>query len=345
MLSFLNDYSEGAAQPVLDALVRTNFDQTCGYGLDPHCENARALIRSAVGSESANVHFLVGGTQVNTTLIAAALRPHQGAVAAETGHIACHESGAIESTGHKVITLPTDDGKITADQIDALCAAHYADPTAEHQVQPGLVYISLPTETGMLYSREELRRISEVCRKYRMYLYVDGARLGCALTAEGNDVTLPDLAAYADAFTIGGTKNGILFGEALIITDEALNRDFRYILKQRGGMLAKGRLLGIQFEALFTDDLYFALARHANAEAKRIREALSRHGVPFLAVNPTNQTFPILNRTIANALAKEVAFEEWKQIDADTVAVRFCTSWATKPEDVTALIALFDQLL
>lgn len=345
MLSFLNDYSEGAAQPVLDALIRTNFDQTCGYGLDTHCENARTMIRAAVGHENANVHFLVGGTQVNTTLLAAALRPHQGAIAAETGHIACHESGAIESTGHKVLTLPTADGKITAEQIAAFCKAHYDDPTAEHQVQPGLVYISFPTETGKLYSKSELCAISEVCEAYRMFLYIDGARLGCGLTAEGNDVTLFDLAEYADAFTIGGTKNGILFGEALIITDELLNTDFRYILKQRGGMLAKGRLLGIQFEALFTDELYFTLARHANGEAKRIRDALARHGVPFLAENPTNQTFPILSRSVAKALSEEVAFEEWKQIDDDTVAVRFCTSWATKSEDVTKLIALLDRLL
>lgn len=338
MYSFANDYSEGAHERILEALARTNREQTTTYGLDEYSDAARTRIAELLEHPDSAIHFLVGGTQVNTALIAAALRPHQGVLSADTGHINVHESGAIESTGHKVLAIPSTDGKIDAEKAEAAFSSHFNDATAEHMVQPALVYISNPTEIGTIYSREEIRALHDVCRRYRARLYVDGARLGCALTAEQNDVTLKDLAQDCDAFTIGGTKMGALFGEALVINDPSLNADFRYILKQRGAMLAKGRLLGLQFLTLFTDDLYFTLAAHANAQAARLRHGLAAMGVPFLAQSPTNQTFPILPRAARKALDAHFDYAFWQNVDETHDAVRFCTSWATPPEQVDALL-------
>ncbi|MEG1525383.1 MAG: aminotransferase class I/II-fold pyridoxal phosphate-dependent enzyme [Clostridia bacterium] len=344
MYSFSNDYSEGAHERILNALVQTNREQTPGYGLDPYCELARTRIAARLNHPGSAVHFLVGGTQVNATVIAAALKPYQGVVSAVSGHINVHESGAIEATGHKVLPLPSADGKVSADTVDALAQSHFDDATAEHAVQPGMLYISNPTEIGTIYSKTELASLYEVCHRHGMRLYVDGARLGCALTSQNNDLALPDLAQFTDAFTIGGTKMGALFGEALVINDPALNVDFRYHIKQRGGMFAKGRLLGIQFAALFEDDLYFTLAQHANDQAERLREGIRALGYSFLTESPTNQIFPILPKSILAELDKSFIYSFWQPYDETHSVVRFCTSWATDPAQVDALLKTLRSL-
>ncbi len=344
MYTFINDYSEGAHERIMEALMRTNREQTCGYGEDPYCEQARALIRKKLGAEQAGVHFLVGGTQTNTTVIAALLRPYQGVIAATTGHINTHESGAIEATGHKVLTIPTDNGKITAQQVDALITAHYADATAEHTVQPGMVYISNPTEVGTIYSKAELTALKSVCERHGVPLFMDGARLGCALASAKNDLSWQDLPALTDVFYIGGTKMGALFGEAVVFSNRALDKDFRYMIKQRGGMLAKGRLLGLQFAELFRDDLYLELARHADSCADRIKQGIAALGYSFLSDSPTNQVFPIFPKSLIEALAKEFAFEFWQAIDEERDAIRLVTSWATKEEEVDNLLACLARL-
>jgi len=338
MYRFECDYTEGAHPKIIEALATTNLEQTVGYGEDGHCENARRLIREACQAPDMDVHFLVGGTQANTTVIASILRPWQGAVCADTGHIACHETGAIEATGHKVLPIPTADGKITAEQVRALVEAHFADATHEHQVQPGMVYISHPTEGGLLYTRAELEALRAVCDEKGLPLFLDGARLGYGLAADGTDVTLPDLARLCDVFYIGGTKVGALFGEAVCVPDGTLTPDFRYNIKQRGGMLAKGRLLGIQFETLFTDGLYFDISRHAITEAMRLKAALRAAGYSFWNDSPTNQQFPLLSDALCERLAKDFSFSDWGRTDAGRI-VRFATSWATKPEATDALIA------
>lgn len=338
MIRFENDYTEGAHRRILERLLETNEEQTPGYGTDEHCENARTYIRKACGADQADVHFLVGGTQTNTTVIASILRPHQGAIAATTGHIAVHETGAIEATGHKVLTLPSDDGKIQASQIKEMYEAHWNDPTHEHMVQPGLVYISHPTENGTTYRKAELEAISSVCREYGLPLFLDGARLGYGLASKDSDLTLEDIAKLCDVFYIGGTKVGALFGEAVVITNEALKKDFRYMIKQRGGLLAKGRLLGIQFEALFEDGLYFDISRQAVELAIKIRDAFVEKGFPLRYDSTTNQQFPILPDDVIRELGKSYSFSLWEKIDETHSAVRFCTSWATKPQQVEALI-------
>lgn len=338
MIRFECDYAEGAHPKVLELLNKSNLEQTPGYGEDIYCEKARSIIKKLCQSDKAEVHFLVGGTQANTTVIASILRPHQGAVCAETGHINVHETGAIEATGHKVLTLPSTDGKITASQVQQLYDNHWNDATHEHMVQPGLVYISNPTENGTLYTKEELTKLSEVCRKCDLPLYLDGARMGYGLMAEGNDLTLPDIAALCDVFYIGGTKVGALFGEAVVITNTALQKDFRYFIKQHGGMLAKGRLLGIQFTALLEDNLYYEISKHADKLAYKIKDAFKDKGYSFLFDSPTNQQFPIIPNTQLKVLEKKYAFSLWKQMDKDHSAVRFCTSWATKDEDVEQLL-------
>ena len=335
---FLNDYSEGAHESILAALTRTNREQTVGYAEDAYAEEARDRIRAHLHMD-APVHFMTGGTQANLTLIAAALRPHQGVIAAATGHVSLHESGAIEATGHKVLNVASHAGRIAAADAERLVRQHYDDPTHDHMVQPGMIYLSQPTELGTVYSLRELEQLRQVCDKYGMLLYVDGARLGTALVADGADVTLYDLARLTDAFYIGGTKMGALFGEALVISNEAVARDFRYIQKQRGGMFAKGRLLGLQFIELFSNDLYFALARHANGQAKRIAEAFADIGCAFLAPPQTNQVFPIVDKRLVKALEEEFALCWWEGVDEEHDAVRACTSWATDPADVTRFIA------
>ena len=334
---FQSDYNEGAHPAILEALVTTNMEQTPGYGEDTHCRHAAELIREACQAPDADVHFLVGGTQANVTVISSILRPHQGVVCAASGHIHVHETGAVEHGAHKVLALPQHDGKLTAEQVDTLVSAHYADESTEHMVQPGMVYISFPTEFGTLYSRSELLALSHVCHKYDMPLFVDGARLGYGLQSSSCDITLPELATLADVFTIGGTKQGALFGEAVVIVSDRLKKDFRYHIKQNGGMLAKGRLLGIQFEVLFADDLYFRLARRADMQAQRIRQAFADRGIPFLIDSPTNQQFPILDAPSLQRLAPSFGFSLWEKVDDTHTAVRFCTSWATADEAVDTL--------
>ena len=340
MLHFECDYACGAAQPVLRALMETNGDNVCGYGQDEYCQRARQLILQKCQSPEAAVHFVTGGTQANLTVIAAALRPFEGALCADTGHINVHETGAIEATGHKVLPLPGQDGKITAAQVQRAMETHRSDPTAEHTVRPGLVYISHPTELGALYTRQELSGLSAVCRRLGLYLYVDGARLGYALAAEP-EVDLPFLSRCCDAFTIGGTKAGMLFGEAIVLCNPKLNEGFRYQIKQRGGLLAKGRLLGVQFEAMLRQNEYTALCGRANELAQRVKQAFEEYGCPMLADTRTNQIFPIVPNRVLKKLSETVCFSSWQPMDETHTAVRFCTSATTRAEEVEALL---DQL-
>ena len=337
-IQFQCDYNEGCAPQILQRLVETNLEQNIGYGEDPHCEHARELIRKACEAPEADVHFLVGGTQANATVISSILRPYQGAIAATTGHIAVHETGAIEHSGHKVLTLPATNGKIQAKQIEQCLMNHYQEDGPEHAVQPGMVYISYPTEYGTLYSKQELTDIHNVCRQYQIPLFVDGARLGYGLASKESDITLPELAKLADVFYLGGTKQGALFGEAVVITNPALKKDFRYFIKQGGGMLAKGRLLGIQYEELMQNDLYLSLARHANEQAERIQQALLQKGYKMAVPSPTNQQFFILPNNHLKKLEEKYVISVWEHTDADHTTVRFCTSWATKKENVDKLI-------
>lgn len=339
MYQFQCDYNEGAHPRIMERLMETNFEQTVGYGEDHYCEAARAAVRKAVGREDVDVHFLVGGTQANATVISSILRPYQGVLCATTGHINVHETGAIEHSGHKVLALDAADGLLTADLIREAVEAHYAEDGPEHTVQPGMVYISFSSEVGTVYSLSQLREISEVCREYGLPLFIDGARMGYGLASEGCDVTLSDIAALADVFYLGGTKQGALFGEAVVIVNDALKKDFRYCVKQNGGMLAKGRLLGIQFLTLFEDGLYFQLSEHAVSQAMRIRDAFESKGFGFLVQSPSNQQFPILENTTIERLSSDFLFSFWQKVDDTHTAVRFCTSWATRPEAVAALIA------
>ena len=345
MRYFHNDYSEGCHERILGRLQQNNAVQMAGYGMDTICAGAADKICKLCGRQDLQVHFLVGGTQTNLTVIAAALRPHQGVIAAESGHIHVHETGAVEATGHKVITVPSSDGKLTARQVADLVAAHRNDESAEHTVQPKMVYISNPTELGTIYSKSELAALSSACRENGLYLFLDGARLGYGLTAEGNDLTMEDIAAMCDVFYIGGTKVGALFGEAVVISHPALGEDFRYLIKQRGGMLAKGWLLGLQFDTLLEDDLYFRIAAHANRVADRIRKTLHELHIPLLVETVTNQIFPILPDKVLAELSTEFTFTEQVRIDAEHRAVRFCTSWATRQEDVDSLCDTLKKLL
>ena len=338
MLRFECDYTEGAHPKILEALMKTNREQTPGYGEDEFCETARKMIRLACGNNEMNVYFLMGGTQANTTVIGSVLRPHQAVVCAETGHIAVHESGAIEATGHKVITLPSEDGKITAAQVRKLLDDHWRDPTREHCPQPAMVYISHPTETGLIYTKRELKELRRVCDERKIPLYLDGARLGYALAAKDNDVFMADLADLCDVFYIGGTKVGAMFGEAVCVCNENINRDFRYHIKQHGGLLAKGRFLGVQFETLFKDGLYLEISRNAVNQAMRIKEAFQSVGCDFLYDSPTNQQFPIINDAVMSELSKNYSFSVWQKMNGGLTAVRFATSWATKEENVDTLV-------
>ena len=345
MIRFNSDYLEGAHPRVMKRLMDTNMVQSPGYGEDAFCAEAKQTILRLCGWPDADVHFLVGGTQVNATLLSAALLPYQGVVSADTGHIAVHESGAVEATGHKVLALPNRNGKLSADQVSELCRAHFSDESHEHMVMPAAVYISNPTEVGTLYSRAELAALRTVCDQWNLTLYLDGARLGYGLTSPENTLDLPFIANTCDAFTIGGTKQGLLFGEALVIRKASLRRDFRYGMKRMGGMLAKGRLLGVQFEEILKDGLYFQLSDHAIAQAMRLKDALKALGVPLLVDSPTNQQFPILPNAVLDALSKDFSWATIQIIDADHTAVRFCTSWATRPQDVDALVDALGKLL
>ncbi|MBR0351638.1 MAG: low specificity L-threonine aldolase [Oscillospiraceae bacterium] len=337
---FASDYMEGAHPEILRRLAETNMMKSSGYGTDAFSEAARDRIRAACDAPGADVYFLAGGTQTNAVVISALLRSYQGVLSADTGHICGHEAGAIELGGHKVITLPNRDGKITAEQIAAVQYAWWRDENREHIVMPGMVYISQPTETGTLYSLEELESISAVCRESDTPLYLDGARLAYALACPENDVTLPDIARLCDVFYIGGTKCGALFGEAVVIPRFGLIPGFFSIIKQHGALLAKGRIAGIQFDTLFTDDLYRRLGENAIRTADRIRSALREKGYALAWENPTNQIFVLLDREKAAELSEYVELGFWENIDAERCVMRIATSWATSDEDVDRLIEL-----
>ena len=331
MYSFRNDYSEGVHPKILQTLTETNLVQTCGYGMDDCCKKAADLIRQLCGAPDAGVHFVVGGTQANLLVIESFLQPYECAIAAHTGHINVHETGAIEATGHKVCTAYSPDGKVTPAMVEEVVAAN----TSEHMVLPRLVYISDTTEIGTVYTKAELQALRDCCDKHGLYLYMDGARLASALTAEGNDLTLADLARLTDAFTIGGTKNGLLFGEAIILNIDLPKAHFRWHMKQRGAMLAKGRLLGIQFHGLMSDDLFFEIGRHANAMALKLRDGMAALGYDFPTVSPSNQQFPVLpNAVIERLIEIGYSFEDDHVVDADHTCVRFVTSWATPEEAI-----------
>jgi len=333
---YLNcDYLEGCHPAILQRLTETNLEQTIGYGMDDYCQQAASAIKQTFDCPDANIHFLVGGTQANTTVIAAALRPYEGVLCAETGHINTHETGAIESSGHKCLALPGKDGRITASQV-AVAAALQGDD--EHVVKPGMVYISMSTEQGTIYSLAELKDLYHTCRQHGLYLFIDGARLGYALAAPTCDLTPADIARYCDVFTVGGTKVGALFGEAVVINNPEINRNFRYMIKQRGGMLAKGRLLGVQFCALMENGLYFSIAKKAVDQAMRIRQALLEKGFQLQVDSPTNQLFPIFTDEQADVLRKDFRLEFIERMDESHVALRVCTSWATPDAYVDAFI-------
>lgn len=339
MIRFNCDYSEGAHPRILEKLAQTNLEQAPGYGQDTYCRQAADLIKSLCQTPQAEVHFLAGGTQTNLTVIAACLRPYQTVISADSGHINVHETGAIEATGHRILTVPEQNGKLTAEQIARCCKEHWLDDNPEFAPQPKLVYISFPTEYGTLYSKEELSAIRRVCDENNLFLFADGARLGYGLEAPGNDVTLADLAACCDVFYIGGTKIGALLGEAVVIVNHKLQKDFRYFMKQKGAMLAKGRILGIQFLALFEDGLYFKLSKHADEMAQIIRQACAECGFEFLYDSPTNQQFPIMPDDLIKRLEELYAFSHTKRLDHRRSAIRVCTSWATRREDVEQLVA------
>ncbi|MBP3513830.1 MAG: low specificity L-threonine aldolase [Elusimicrobiaceae bacterium] len=339
MIRFNCDYSEGAHPVILEKLAQTNLEQTPGYGQDPYCRQAAELIKTLCQTPQADVHFLCGGTQTNLTVIAAMLRPYQCVISPDSGHINVHEAGAIEATGHRILAVPEENGKITAQQIARVCQAHWQDDNPEFAPQPKLVYLSFPTEYGTLYSKKELSDIRRVCDEHNLYLFMDGARLGYGLTAEGNDLTLPEIAACCDIFYIGGTKLGALLGEAVVIVNPKLQKDFRYFMKQKGAILAKGRLLGIQFVGLLENGLYFKLAEHANKMAAMIRRACEEAGWKMWYDSPTNQQFPVVPDDALKELEQEYAFAHFKRLDRSHTAIRICTSWATREEDVRQLIA------
>lgn len=341
MYSFKNDYSEGAHPRVLSALVETNMEQVDGYGEDGYSLQAVALLKQRIKRNDIDIHLLCGGTQTNLTAISAFLRPHEAIIAANTGHILVHETGAIEATGHKIISVEVNDGKLNVEHIQAAVNSH----SDEHMVKPKLIYISNPTEIGSIYKKRELEQISQFCKENNLFLYVDGARLGSALCSEENDMELSDLAALVDAFYIGGTKNGALIGEALVICRDSLKDDFRFHMKQKGALLAKGKLLGIQFLELFRDDLYFDLARHANAMASMLRKEIISAGFSFLTNSSSNQIFPILPNELIAKLKENYAFYEWSKVDENNSAIRLVTSWATLETAVSSFIDDFKKAI
>lgn len=339
MIYFNCDYNEGAHPRILEKLMETNMEQLPGYSCDSYCEEAKAVIRDVCEAPDAEVHFLVGGTQTNLAVIDSILRTHQAAVCVESGHINVHETGAIEACGHKVMTVPGSDGKLSGDDVRRVHHQHWGDAAHEHMTQPKLVYISHPTEFGTLYTKSELQELRKACDECGMYLFLDGARMGYGLCAEDTDVTLHDIAENTDVFYIGGTKVGALFGEAVVFPNRALAEDFRYIIKQKGGMLAKGRLLGIQFLELFKDGLYFEISKHALDMAKLLKEGIARLGYRFFMDSSTNQQFVILEEEKIAKLREKYGFEYIQAYDGAHGVIRFCTSWATKEENVRELLA------
>ena len=334
MYSFTNDYSEGAHDSILKALLESNLKQSCGYGLDEYSEKAKDILKNVLKNDKIDIHFIPGGTQVNLICISSFLKQYEAAIAADTGHIAVHETGAIESCGHKVLTAPSSDGKLTVDKIEKILKVH----TDEHMVKPKLVYISNSTEIGTIYKKEELINLYKYCKENDLLFFIDGARIGTAITCEENDLKLSDFVNLCDAFYIGGTKNGALFGEALVICNDSLKQDFRYNIKQKGALLAKGRLLGIQFIELFKDDLFFNLAKHANEMATLLQDALIEEGYKLLIKSPTNQIFPIMPNSSIEKLREKYTFNTWEEYDENHTIIRLVTSWATEKEKVLEFI-------
>lgn len=343
MLSFESDYTEGAHPKILEKLCETNMEKLTGYGSDPYCESAKNKIRKACGCPEAEVMFLVGGTQTNATVIDAMLEKYEGVLAVQTGHVSVHEAGAIEYTGHKVLELPSHDGKMDAEELEEYLQKFWQDETHEHMVFPGMVYLSHPTEYGTLYSREELKAISVVCQQFHIPLYLDGARLGYGLMSQETDVTLQVVAKYCDVFYIGGTKVGALCGEAVVFTKKNMPKYFMTMVKQHGALLAKGRLLGIQFDALFTDELYFKISKHAILMAQLLKEGFQERGYEFYLESPTNQQFIVLENEEMERLKEKVSFGFWEKVDDKHTVVRFATSWATQKEDVDRLMEVLEE--
>lgn len=344
MIFFSSDYSQGAHPEVLRALSETNAEFTDGYGLDPHCERAAELIRELIGDESCAVHFMVGGTPCNVTFAAAFLKPYQSVIAARSGHIYFHETGALEGTGHRIVTVEGKNGKLTPELIEQ-ALGEYQD---EHTPEPGMVYVSQPTELGTIYKKDELVAIYAKCRENGLIFYVDGARLGAALTCRESDAGIRDIAALCDAFYIGGTKNGALFGEALVIKKTLDSGHFRHMIKRQCGLLAKGRLLGVQFEALLTggeNSLYYRIGAHENEMAELLREGLKKHGVEFDGDSPTNQIFPILPARVVNELKKDFFFYEWRREKDGMIPIRLVTSWGTERGEVEAFLKRLGELM
>ena len=345
MLSFANDYQEGAHEKILQRLIETNLEPVSGYGTDPYCELAKEKIRRACECPEADIWLLTGGTQTNQVVIDAMLAPYEGVVAAETAHVAAHEAGAIEYSGHKVLTIPQHEGKILAEELETFLRKFWDDENHEHMVFPGMVYISHPTEYGTLYTKNELENLSAICEAYQIPLYMDGARLGYGLMSSNTDVTLSVIARCCDAFYIGGTKVGALCGEAVVFPKNNTPKHFLTRIKQHGALLAKGRLLGIQFDTLFTDDLYFVLSRHAIDMAEHLKEGLLKKGISFYLESPTNQQFLLLTDEQIERLKHEVSFSFWEKPDEDHTVIRLATSWATTKEQVDELIEVIGNLL
>ena len=343
MIYFDTDYMAGAHPKVMERLLQTNAEQTVGYGNDPYTVRAKELVKQACSAPDARVYFLVGGTQTNSTVIDGVLERHEGVLAAESGHINVHESGAIEATGHKVLTLPSYDGKVKADDVRSFISNFYSDDTYEHMVAPGMLYISFPTEYGTLYTLNELEDLSDACHNAGIPLFIDGARLGYGLAAEGNDVTLADIARLSDVFYIGGTKVGALFGEAVVITDPELMKHPVPLIKQHGALMAKGRLLGVQFEALFTDGLYHEIARGVVEKAIRIRDAFVAAGYKVEVNSPTNQQFFRLPNDVVDRLKENVSFEMWGPRGEMESVVRFVTGWKTTDAEIDQLISYISK--
>ncbi len=327
---FFDDYSEGAHPNILDVLIKTNLDQETGYGDDSFCIKAVEVLKDKIKNPKSAVHFVSGGTQTNLIVLASILKPYESVIAPTTAHIAVHEAGAIEATGHKINTVLTDDGKLTVKNVKEVVEFH----TDEHMVKPKVVFISNSTEVGTIYTKDDLQKLSDFCKESNLYLYLDGARLGSALMIDGSDLTLPDAASLVDVFYIGGTKNGALLGEAIVIVNNSIQENFRYHMKQRGALLAKGRVLGIQFLELFKDDLFSQLAKHANEMAAKLTQGIKSMGFKFLTDSPTNQIFPLLPNNIISKLQESYGFHVWKKIDVENSAIRLVTSWATKEEAV-----------
>ena len=337
MISFESDYTTGAHPEILRKLTETNMEMMSGYGSDRYCISAREKIRAACGSQEADVQFLTGGTQTNALVISMMLKDYEGVIAAQTGHINVHEAGAIENTGHKVMTLPQHNGRIDPEELETYVRDYYQDETYEHMVFPGMVYISHPTEYGTLYNRAELEKLSEICSRYNMKLYMDGARLGYGLASLQTDVTLQDITRLCDVFYIGGTKVGALCGEAVVFTRNNTPDHFLNLIKRRGALLAKGRLLGVQFDTLFTDDLYFKISRHAVDKAEELKQIFRDKGYEFFLESPTNQQFVIIGNNKMEKLKEKVAFGFWEKYDGEHTVVRFATSWSTTDQDMEYL--------